>query len=270
MVDEKAFDGVIKSPLEGRIVKPRRQGQTMIIDKGLGLSQTGDLLELAADYIDYVKFTFGTAALYPPTLLRAKIALIRSYGINVYPGGTFLEIALTQDRLGQYLQRSKDLGFNYIEVSDGTISLSPVQRRRAIDRALACGFQVISEVGKKDGEADLDPDETVQQVHDDLAAGACKVIVEGRESGMGVGIFDGGGQVKDGYLDAIASGLHDPAAIMWEAPLKSQQEALIARFGPNVNLGNVPPADALALEALRQGLRGDTLRLALTFAEGRG
>lgn len=117
LVDGRAFDGVIASPLAGRSAKPRRQGQTMIIDKGLGLSQTGDLLEMACDYIDYVKFTFGTAALYTTALLRAKIALIRSYGIDVYPGGTFLEIAMTQDRLDQYLQRSRDMGFTFIEMS---------------------------------------------------------------------------------------------------------------------------------------------------------
>jgi phosphosulfolactate synthase len=51
--------------------------------------------------------------------------------------------------------------------------------------------------------------------------------------------------------------------IMWEAPLKNQQQYLILRFGPNVNLGNVPTVDILALEALRQGLRGDTLKRAL-------
>jgi phosphosulfolactate synthase len=89
----------------------------MIIDKGLGLSQTGDLLELAADFIDYVKLTFGSAALYPHALLRAKVALIRSYGIHVYPGGTFFEVALTQDRLNDYLQRCKEIGFTYIEMS---------------------------------------------------------------------------------------------------------------------------------------------------------
>ncbi|HWI64053.1 MAG TPA: phosphosulfolactate synthase [Symbiobacteriaceae bacterium] len=55
MLEGRAFDGVIASPLAGRTAKPRRHGQTMIIDKGLGLSQTGDLLELAADYIDYIK-----------------------------------------------------------------------------------------------------------------------------------------------------------------------------------------------------------------------
>ena len=31
------------------------------------------------------------------------------------------------------------------------------------------------------------------------------------------------------------------------------------QFGANVNLGNIPPEEALPLETLRLGLRGDTL-----------
>ena len=115
--DQKAFDGVIEAPLPGRTAKPRHHGQTMVIDKGLGLSQTGDLLELAAEYIDFWKFTFGTAALYTPELLRAKVNLIRSYGVDVYPGGTFLEVALTQGALEPYLERSRAMGFTCIEMS---------------------------------------------------------------------------------------------------------------------------------------------------------
>ncbi|HYG57787.1 MAG TPA: phosphosulfolactate synthase [Symbiobacteriaceae bacterium] len=262
MAESRAFDGVITNPLAGRIAKPRRRGHTMIIDKGLGLSQTGDLLEIAADYVDYIKLTFGTAALYTPALLRAKIALIRSYGIQVYPGGTFFEIALVQGRLDQFLQRSRDLGFDLIEVSDGTIELSPAARREAILRAREYGFPVITEVGKKDG-APLEPDAAQAQIQADLEDGAVKVILEGRESGMGAGIYDRNGQLQADDLEQIVAGLSDPGALMWEAPLKAQQEALILRFGPNVNLGNVKPEDAMALEALRIGLRGDTLRLAL-------
>lgn len=265
MLDEKAFDGVITSPLAGRTSKPRDSGQTMLLDKGMGLSQTGDLLELAADYIDYIKFTFGSAALYPPAVLRAKIGLIRSYGIDVYPGGTFLEIALTQGRLDDYLRRCKEVGFTHIEVSDGTIDLDPGARREAIAKAREYDFPVITEVGKKDG-APLDPGEALEQVLADLEAGAAKVILEGRESGKGAGIYDARGKLQDDDLERLVQGLPDPDVLMWEAPLKEQQEQLITRFGPNVNLGNIKPEDALALEALRLGLRGDTLKLAL---EGR-
>jgi phosphosulfolactate synthase len=262
LVEGTAFDGVITSPLAGRSVKPRRQGQTMIIDKGLGLAQTGDLLALAGEYIDYIKFTFGTAALYPTALLKRKIALIRSYGVNVYPGGTFLEIAIAQNRLAAYLERAKDLGFDYIEVSDGTIDISPADRRRTIGLAREQDFQVITEVGKKDSSIPLDPGEALGQIQADLEAGAVKVIVEGRESGTGAGIFSATGLVKTDELEQIVTELADPTRLMWEAPLKSQQAVLIARFGPNVSLGNIPPAEVLAVEALRRGLRGDTFGLA--------
>lgn len=265
MSEGRAFDGVITSPLAGRTAKPRQHGQTMLLDKCLGLSQTGDLLELAADYIDYIKFTFGSAALYPPALLRAKVALIRSYGISAYPGGTFFEVAVTQNRVDDYLRRCREVGFTHIEVSDGTIDLDPGARREAIAKAREYGFPVITEVGKKDG-APLDPAEALEQVLADLDAGAAKVILEGRESGKGSGIYDAEGRLQSDDLERMVEGLPDSGVLMWEAPLKGQQEQLITRFGPNVNLGNVKPEDALAVEALRLGLRGDTLKLAL---EGR-
>jgi phosphosulfolactate synthase len=266
LAERRPFDDVITSPLAGRSHKPRTDGHTMVIDKGFGLTQTGDLLELGADYIDYIKFTFGTAALYTPALLRAKIALIRSYGIGVYPGGTFLEIAITQGALAPYLERAKDLGFTHIEVSDGTIDLDPGARREAIALARSYGFPVITEVGKKEGGAPLDPAEALAQIQADLEVGAVKVIVEGRESGKNAGLLDASGKFRTDDLERLVGGLSDPGVLMWEAPQKAQQEELIARFGPNVNLGNIPPDEVLALEGLRQGLRGDTLRLALERA----
>lgn len=258
-----AFAGVISDPLAGRSAKPRRAGQTMVIDKGVGLSQTGDLLELAAGYIDYMKFGFGTAALYRTELLTAKINLIRSYGVEPYPGGTFMEVAWLQGRLPEYMATCRRLGFTLIEVSDGTITLSPEERQAIIWAARDRGLDVITEVGKKDGETDLDPLDALRQIRADLEAGATKVIVEGRESGRGVGIYDRSGHLKQDDLDILVAGVEDPAVLMWETPLKEQQQGMIARFGPEVNLGNIAPGDVVALEALRRGLRGDTLKLAI-------
>lgn len=262
-----AYAGAVEHPLAGRRAKPRSAGQTMVIDKGLGLAETRDLLELAGPYIDYIKLGFGTAALYPERLLRAKVELIRSFGVEPYPGGTFLEVALLQGRLEAYLRASWALGFTTIEVSDGTIDLSPAERAAAIAAARSLGFDVITEVGKKDGASELDASAALAQVRADLAQGACKVILEGRESGKGVGIYDDRGRLKKDDLAPLIAGLERPDAVMWEAPLKAQQQELIALFGPNVNLGNVAPGEVMALEALRCGLRGDTLRLAL---EGNG
>ncbi|NLE75405.1 MAG: phosphosulfolactate synthase, partial [Chloroflexi bacterium] len=60
----KAWQGVFSMPEPGRTTKPRKAGYTMVLDKGLGLSATQDLMDTAAEYIDALKQTFGTSAFY--------------------------------------------------------------------------------------------------------------------------------------------------------------------------------------------------------------
>lgn len=261
--ENKAWREAFEFPVPGRAEKPRTKGLTMVIDKGLGLTETNDLLDLASDYVDYIKLTFGTSAFYSTRLLQQKIALVRSYGVDIFPGGTFLEIAVLQNKLEGYMERARELGFTYIEVSDGTIEMSPEIRREAIARALSNDLKVICEVGKKDPRENMPQKRMQDQIAMDLEHGAYKVIVEGRESGKGVVIYDSNGNIREEEMEALVSGIPNPEALIWEAPLKNQQEELIMRFGPNVNLGNIQPADVLALEALRVGLRGDTLRASI-------
>jgi phosphosulfolactate synthase len=244
-------------------MKPRTNGFTMVLDKGLGCHTTSDLMDVAADYIDSLKLTFGTSAFYDEQILREKVEIVTGAGVDIYPGGTFLEVAVWQDRLTAYLKRAKELGFTAIEVSDGTLEMTDAQRADCIKRALDAGFKVISEVGKKSPDEKVANAEMHRLVAHDLGLGVSVVIVEAREGGTGIGIFDKSGAVEVDELDAIVAGVADLDKIMWEAPLKNQQQYLILRFGPNVNLGNVPTTDVLALEALRQGLRGDTLKRAV-------
>lgn len=259
---EKSWEGVFQMPVQGRSVKPRSTGYTMVIDKGLGIRATKDLVEMAGDYIDDVKFTFGTSAFYDKEKLKEKIRILREADIQVMPGGTFLEVTIWQNTYDQYLAQAKELGFSMIEVSDGTIQIDLKTRAMAIKKALNYGFHVISEVGKK-APTDKQPMDLMQEmINQDLENGVFKVIVEAREAGKGVGIFDDSGKVKESEIDEILKGGVDPDKLVWEAPIKSQQQHLIMRFGSNVNLGNIPPEDVLALEALRVGLRGDTLKAA--------
>ncbi len=259
-----AWENVFEMPVSGRTRKPRTSGFTMVIDKCLGVRQTEDLMELASEWIDDIKLTFGTSAFYTDDVLRRKNELIRSHGVDVMPGGTFFEVAIWQGRVQEYLKRAKELGFTMIEVSDGTIEVSPDLRREIIQRSLDAGLRVISEVGKKDPDEKIATELMHEEIASDLELGVYKVIVEAREAGKGVGIYDKEGKVKEDEIDAIVSGVRDPNDLVWEAPIKNQQQHLILRFGCNVNLGNVPPEEILALEALRQGLRGDTLKKAYT------
>lgn len=262
-MSDKAWEGVFRMPEPGRSMKPRSMGYTMVLDKGLGPRATEDLMATAADYIDSLKFTFGTSAFYDENILREKVQIVRNAGVDVYPGGTFLEVAVWQDRYAQYLQRARELGFTAIEVSDGTLEMTDEQRADCIKRGLDAGFKVVTEVGKKSPDEKIAVPEMHRQIAADLMLGAMLVIVEAREGGKGVGVFDNTGAVDECEVDAIVAGVGDPDKLMWEAPLKSQQQYMILRFGNNVNLGNIPTTDVLALEALRQGLRGDTLKRAI-------
>jgi phosphosulfolactate synthase len=241
--------------------KPREQGITMLLDRCQGLYDTEDLLALTGDYIDQIKLSFGTSVFLDEELIRRKIELVRSHDVDIYPGGTLMEIALVQGVYPQYVDRAKELGFNALEISDGTITMSRQVRNDAIKRACDAGLKVISEVGKKDPTIHLAPIEICDQVAADLAVGANKVIMEARESGRGIGIYDENGLVREDEMNALVKCLGDYGPnIIWEAPMQRQQAALIMRCGPNVNFGNVKPSDVLGLEALRCGLRFETFR----------
>jgi phosphosulfolactate synthase len=265
-MSSKAWDGTFAIPCPGRNAKPRQTGLTMVIDKGLGEHALKDLLQTAGDYIDIIKLTFGTSAFYDLEVLKNKNTLITSAGVDVMPGGTFLEVCVWQNRVDSYLKRALQVGFTAIEVSDGTIQMDRSTRRDVIRRARDLGFKVVTEVGKKD-PAESPPMEVIHElIPEDLGNGAFKVIIEAREAGRGVGIFDKEGRTKEAEIERIMEGGPAIDDLIWEAPLKNQQQDLILRFGLNVSLGNIPPEEVLALESLRQGLRGDTLKQAYLAA----
>ena len=255
MISKNYFD----DPLSGRKEKPRNVGQTMVLDKGLGMNNITDLLSCGGEYIDYVKFTFATALLYPESILRRKVLFIRENEIEVYTGGTFFEIAVFQNKLREYLQWLKSMNFTAVEISDGTIELSKEKRKKAIEMAKDMGFVVLTEVGKKDKKKSLNVDEIIDLINFDLDSGADKVIIEARESGKNISIFKENGDPKLNSFELIKNKFNDKLnKIIWEAPLKKQQLFFINSIGNNVNLGNIATTDVIALEGLRRGLRGDT------------
>jgi phosphosulfolactate synthase len=258
---DRPWAGVLSldAAIDRRTPRPRQRGITMIIDTGLGLAATADVLEIAASHIDHWKFGFGTSALTPERILRGKLELLAGNGVLTYPGGTLLEAATVQQHCRVYMHRARELGFPAVEISDGTITLTPERRRRVIDCARDAGLVPITEVGKKDPAHQPLASELAEQAAKDIEHGAAWVVVEARESGRGIGIYDHDGEVRGGFLDDMArhlGGLTD--RLIWEAPRKEQQAALVQRFGANVSLGNVAASETLALAALRSGLRYET------------
>ena len=243
--------------LPRRAVKPRETGLTMVIDGGIPLGLFADLVSLGAEYIDYVKFGWGTAVV--TGVLRDKIAILRGHDIDFYFGGTLFEKFVLQDRFEDFRKYCSVHGCGHVEVSNGTIDMSNAEKAGYI-RKLAKDFTVVSEVGFKDADRSelLPPSMWVEYISQDLDAGAALVTLEARESGRS-GICRPDGALRYGLVeDVLTSGISE-SKLLFEAPTTALQTHMITRIGPDVNLGNVPANGVIGLETLRLGLRADTL-----------
>ncbi|WP_292601173.1 phosphosulfolactate synthase [Methanobrevibacter sp. UBA212] len=240
--------------------KPRNCGITMVLDKGMGLETAKSLMEISGEYVDYLKFGWGTSIVHEQDIVRAKVEMYKSFDITPYTGGTLFELAYMQGKLDEFLKEARNLGFPAVEISDGSTSISHDDKLDCIRKAKREGFEVLSEVGKKNPELDkeLALEERIRYMQEELDAGSSLVIVEAREGGKNIGIFDKAGNAKEDEIDVILDKIN-PKKILWEAPNKDQQVFFILKLGNTVNLGNVSSDDITSLETLRQGLRGDTV-----------
>jgi phosphosulfolactate synthase len=240
--------------LPERPEKPRNNGLTMMMDKGLSARESENFVEGNAPFADLVKLGFGTSLLVPS--LESKLNIYREANLQPYFGGTLFEAFVLRglfDDFRRYLDR---YGVEYVEVSDGTITM-PHEEKLEYIRTLSNDFVVLSEVGSKIANRVIPNDEWISMMKSELEAGAWKVIAEARESGT-TGIFNQDGSANLSLIEDLRTHL-DADNILWEAPLKSQQVWFIKQFGANVNLGNIAPTEVIPLETLRLGLRGDTL-----------
>jgi phosphosulfolactate synthase len=240
--------------LPPRSRKPREQGLTHVIDRGISLAQIDGLMESIGEAVDIVKLGWGTAVV--TANLERKLERYAAHGVPVVLGGTLTEIAVSQGRVDGMVRWLHDLGLRHVEVSDGTIAMEHERKRELIAR-LAREFTVLSEVGSKDAAEIMAPYVWVEQIKGELEAGAWKVIAEARESGT-AGIYRADGEVRSGLIDEIAHEV-DTGRMIFEAPLKQQQVWLLSFFGRECSLGNILPEDVLSLETLRLGLRSDTV-----------
>ncbi|HVU78774.1 MAG TPA: phosphosulfolactate synthase [Gaiellaceae bacterium] len=228
-------------------------GLTHVLDKGLGPRGWEDVLEMSGEHIDIVKLGWGTA--YVTNNLQRKLDVLKEKRVVI--GGTFFEVVYVRGKFDEYKQWLQSLGLTHVEISDGTVEI-PRERKLELIADFARDFTVLSEVGSKDSDVVFAPYEWVQWIKEEKDAGAWKVITEAREGGTS-GIFRADGDMRTGLIQEIEHSIdfHD---LVWEAPTKQSQAWFIKHFGPDVNLGNIPPEEVIPLETLRLGLRGDTLK----------
>jgi len=236
-----------------RSEKPRNQGVTMMMDKGLSLRETEDFIESSGELTDIVKFGFGTS--YVTRNLKDKIKLYKSAGIRPYFGGTLFEAFYARGKFDEYIKLLNHYDLDLAEISDGSIII-PHDKKCELIQQMKKDRTVMSEVGSKDSGILISPAKWIRMMQAELEAGSWKVIAEGREAGN-VGVFRPNGTAHTLLINRIISKIA-PQDILWEAPQKNQQVWFIKLFGAEVNLGNIAPYDMIPLECLRLGLRGDT------------
>ncbi|MBB5284371.1 phosphosulfolactate synthase [Rhabdobacter roseus] len=241
------------SQVPDRTAKPREQGITMVMDKGLSPREIEDMLSISTPYIDIVKLGWATSFVTPN--LDEKLAVYRSAQIPVYFGGTLFEAFVVRNQFDDYRRLLDRYGLQYAEVSDGSMDM-PQDVKCEYIRTLAQQVTVLSEVGSKDEEKIIPPYKWIQLMQSELDAGAWKVIGEAREAGN-VGLFRASGEVRQGLVEEILTQIPFDK-ILWEAPQKAQQVWFVKLLGANVNLGNIAPNELIPLETIRLGLRGDT------------
>ena len=239
--------------IPNRPEKPRTNGLTMIMDKGLSLNEAENMIVLKSELTDIVKLGFGTSLL--TRNIDKKISLYREAGIDVYTGGTLFEAFIVRNQLDDFYRLMDKLKLEMVEVSDGCIQMEHDKKCELIHK-LSKDFKVISEIGSKDESLTIEDDKWVSYMKKELEAGSWKVIAEAREGGN-VGMFETDGEIKEQLIKKITKEI-DESNILWEAPLKKQQVWFINELGANVNLGNISPNSIISLECLRLGLRGDT------------
>ncbi len=227
---------------------------TMMLDRCcMGERTLQDYLWTTKHAFTHAKIGWGIAGLVPA--LWSRVNRYRAEGIAVFCGGTRFEHAVVNVAVDDYLAGLQKAEITWIEVSDGVIDLAHALKVNWIRHFVSLGFQVASEVGRKFEPNPYSPAEWHDRAAAELEAGAEFVICEGRESGN-IGIYDEAGQPLERILDAL-----EPLAdkLVFEAPKKDQQVALMKRFGPNVGLGNIPITHTMNVLSMRHGLRADTL-----------
>ena len=238
--------------------KPRGSGITMVIDWGIGLNEQTDVIGTSGYFIDIAKIAVGMSRLIPREYLAKKIGLYKQNDIQPFPGGQWLELAILQNRVSEYFEAASAIGYEYVEVSDNAIAISPNRKKQIIQQAIESGLEVIGEVGKKVSTTDVDA--LVSDVENTLEGGAWKVFVEAKE------IF--GEELNRDIIQKLANSL-DISKLIFEIPGAYVQPVhnyeqyemwrwLLNCFGPKVNIASILPGDSLKLAALRLGVGPDT------------
>ena len=236
-----------KNRIDGK--KPRNEGRTYIIDKLEGLDKEN--LEVLAPFVDAVKIYGVLPLLISEEILKKKIKFYHDHNIKVSTGSTISEYMVSENVFEKFAEEAAKMGFDILEIGENNTHLNFEQKRKLTESVLAKELDVQWKVGKKDPRHQLPLDVTLAKIEEAVKLGSDKVVLEANE-GINVGIYDEKAVIRWNFVGALTAKF-PPSTFIFEAPLESQQSALIAEFGQRVNLAEVRIEAASAVESQRRG-----------------
>jgi phosphosulfolactate synthase len=236
---------------------PEIRAATSPFDPGYDAVTLAGHLEQSHHLMSILKISMACWMIANEDVTRQKIAVAEKYRVPTTTGGGPFEVAYVQGKLEQYLDLVTDFGFNRIECGEGFTDIS-LKAQEIVKLANDRGLEVQFELGKKHAGAFTQEvvEALISQGKRWLDAGAVQLVVEARESAKGVGLFDNEGNLNVGFADCFANSFGH-GVVMFEAPNKSSQFALLDHFGREVHLCNVRLEELLRVEIYRRGLHSD-------------
>jgi phosphosulfolactate synthase len=236
---------------------PPLPARTSPFDPGYDPATLASHLDQSAHLISILKISMACWMVAGEAATRSKLAAARAHGVRTVTGGGPFEVAVAQGRLQAYLDLCTGLGFDRIECGSGftDMRLAPDD---VVRMAGERGLEVQYEVGPKhEGSIRADTvDEMIAEAAGWLDAGAREIVIEARESAVGVGVFGTDGQLGSDIADRFA-GAFGLGVVCFEAPTKASQFALLDHFGAEVRVSNVRLEELLRVEIYRRGLHSD-------------
>jgi phosphosulfolactate synthase len=227
-------------------------------------------VEQSAHLIEICKLSMATWIVAGTKATAKKIEAAHAHKVPCVTGGGPFEIAEANGVLDRYLELCAGTGFDRIEAGHGFTDhdLEPVD---VVRRANLLGLEVQFELGSKHGGA-FNHDMTGALVDEGtrwLEAGAVQLVIEARESAQSVGLFDSNGTLDSGLAERFVEAFGFDR-VVFEAPNKPSQFALLDQFGPEVHLCNVRLEELLRVEIYRRGLHSDAFANPILRPERRG
>jgi phosphosulfolactate synthase len=233
------------------------KASTSPFDPGIAPAVLESHLEQSAHLMLSLKVSMSCWLIADRAATRRKLDAAARAGVSTVAGGGAYEIAVAQKALPAYLELCADVGFAAIECGAGFTDPA-VDPAEVVALANGCGLEAEFELGgKHDGVFDR---RGVRGLVDEgkrwLDAGARRLTVEARECAVGIGVFDADGRLEVQLAEQLVDGL-GLEVLVFEAPRKQSQFALLDHFGPHIQLANVPLEEILRVEIYRRGLHAD-------------